>query len=260
MATTTKLDKRALKAPDEFLSTGSKVAAYVAENAAMVIGGTLLALVAIAAGFGWLHQQKAREIEASGKLFAGEKLLLSDDPMKMFGMSMPSQADAEAKKKAIEAFDKVASEYAGSATARRARLRSGDVYLDLGENDSAITSYEQALSGAGPEETFYARNGIAHAHAAKQSWDDAAATYRKLADDESLAMRDVATMDLARVLIRAGKNDEARELLSAFATKFPESSLKEQAEKELAKVGGPISTPPPAAPEANPATTDADGS
>jgi predicted negative regulator of RcsB-dependent stress response len=259
LATTTKLDKHDLKAPDEFLSTGSKVAAYVAENAAMVIGGVLLALVAIAAGFGWLHQQQVREIEASGKLFAGEKILQSDDPMRMFGMALPSAADAEDKKKAIEAFDKVATEYAGSAAARRARLRSGDVYLELGEYDSAITSYEQALNGAGPEETFYARNGIAHSQEAKQAWDDAIATYRKLVDDESLTMRDVATVDLARVLIRAGKNDEARELLSAFSTKFPESSLKDSAEKELAKVGGPIATPT-TAPDANPATTDADGS
>lgn len=259
MATTTKIDKHDLKAPDEFLSTGSKVAAYVAENAAMVIGGTLLALVAIAAGFGWLHQQQVREVEASGKLFAGEKLLTSDDPMKMFGMAMPSQASAEDKKKAIEAFDKVATDYPGSAAARRGRLRSGDVHLDLGEYDAAIASYEQALNGAGPEETFYAKNGIAHAHEAKQSWDDASATYRKLADDESLTMRDVATLDLARVLIRAGKGEEAREILSSFGTKFPESSLKEAADKELAKVGGPISTPT-TAPEANPATTDADGS
>lgn len=261
MATTTKLDKRDLKRPDEFLSTGSKVMTYIAENAPMVLGGTLLVLVAIAAAFGWLHQQQLREVEASGKLFGAEKLLGGDDPTsRMFGMALPGQVSVEDKKKAVEAFDQVAAEYAGSATARRAQLRSGDIHLELGEYDAAIASYEQALAGAAPEVVFYARNGIGHAFEAKQSWDDAAASYRTLVEDESLSMRDVASLDLARVLVRAGKNDEAREILSGFATKFPDSSLRDTADKELAKLGGPIATPESSpVPEANP-TTDADGS
>lgn len=254
MATTTstKLDKRDLKNPDEFLTRGSKVAIYIAENATMVLGGTLLVLVAIAAGFGWLHQQRLREVDASGKLFSAEKLLGGNDATsRMFGMSLPGQVTDDDKKKAIEAFDGVATEYSGSAAARRARLRAGDMHLELGAFDAAIASYEQALAGAGPHETFYARSGIAHAFEAKQSWDDAAASHRKLVDDEAIGMRDVATINLARALIQGGKNEEARTLLDGFATKFPESSLKDSADKELAKVGGPLSTPTPA-PESNP--------
>lgn len=248
MATTTstKLDKRDLKTPDEFLTRGSRAAIYIAENATMVISATLLVLVVIAAGFGWIHQQRLREIDASGKLFAGEKLLgAGDATTRMFGVAMPGQVSDEDKKKAIEVFDQVATEYAGSAAARRARLRSGDVHLELGEHDAAIASYEQALAGAASEEVFYARNGIGHAFEAKQAWDDAIASYRKLADDESQGMRDVATVDLGRALIRAGKGEEARTLLSGFAEKFPESSLKDVADKELAKVGGPLATPTP---------------
>ena len=252
MATTTstKLDKRDLKTPDEFLSRGSKAAVYIAENATMVIGGTLLVLVIIAAFFGWMHQQRLREIDASGKLFQGEKLLGgADATSRMFGMAMPGQVSDEDRKKAIEIFDDVATEFAGSAAARRARLRSGDVHLELGENDAAIAAYEQALAGAGSEEVFYARNGIGHAFEAKKSWDDAAASYRKLTDDDGQGMRDVATIDLARALIRGGKSEEARTLLSGFAEKFPDSSLKDTADKELLKVGGSIATPTPA-PEA----------
>jgi len=252
MATTTstKLDKRDLKTPDEFLSRGSKVAIYIAENATMVIGGTLVVLLSIAAGFGWVHQQGQREVEASGRLFAGEKLLgASDATSRMFGMAMPGQVTEDDKKKAIGLFEQVAVDFPGSAAGRRARLRAGDVHLELGENDAAIASYEQALAGAGSEETFYARNGIGHAFEAKKSWDDAAASYRKLVDDETQGMRDVATIDLGQALIRGGKAEEARTLLSAFAEKFPDSSLKDTADKELVKVGGPIATPTPAVEE-----------
>lgn len=262
MATTTKLDKRELKAPDEFLSTGTRVAQYVAENAAMVIGATLLALVAIALAFAWFHQQTEREVEASGKLFQGEKLLTgSDVTSRMLGMAFPGTASDEDKKKALEAFDKVAADYPGTAAARRARLRAGDVHMQLGNYDAAILSWEQALAGAGPEETYYARNGIGHAFEAKRSWDDAASAYRKIADDESIATRDTATIDLARVLGLAGKAEEGRTILSKFAEKFPESALKDTAEKELIKLGGTPATPTPAATPAgaNPATDDGSG-
>ena len=264
MATTTKLDKRDLKAPDEFMTLGTRAATYVAENSAMVIGGTLLVLVAIAAGFGWMHKKGEREVEASGKLFAAEKLLSGgqDETSRMLGISLPGSTSDEDKKKALEQFEKVAADYPGTQTARRARLRAGDLNLQLGQYDAAITSWELALDGAGPEVTYYARNGIAHAYEAKNSWNDAANEYRKLANDESIMTRDNATLDLARALVKAGNAEEARTLLSGFAEKFPKSSLTESVEKELAKLGGPIATPESSPASADPATTSggADGS
>ena len=253
--TTSKIDKKDLKTPDEFLSWGSRAANYVAANSVMVIGATLLVLVAIAGLFGWLHAQKEREVEAAGKLFEGEKILAGGGGL--FGVQLPGMVKDEDKKKAIEVFERVAREYEGTNTGRRARLLAGDTQLQLGEHDAALASYEAALSGAGAVEEFYARNGIAHAHEAKGSLDAAASAYRQIVDDESLSMRDVAALDLARVLRRNGKTDEARDLLSGFATKFPESVLKSDAEKELLKVGGTISTPTP--PEAAPGGEETSG-
>jgi tetratricopeptide (TPR) repeat protein len=253
--TTTKLDKRDLKTPDEFMTWGSKATAYVAENAVMVIGGTIVVLLLIAGGFGWMHQQKQREIEAAGKLFEAEKILTGDGNS-MFGMVLPGTVKDEDKRKAIEILDKVSSEYDGLAAARRARLKKGDLHLELGEYDAAIAAYEKALPGAGSEEIFYAQNGIGRANESKQAWDQAAAAYRKVAEDELGVMRDLATLDLARVLIKTDKKDEARALLSAFPEKFKDSSLKTDAEKELAKVGGPLATPTPAAEDG---ASDGDG-
>lgn len=259
MATTTKLDKRDLKTPDEFLTLGSRAAQYVAENAAMVIGGTLVVLLLIAAGFGWIHQQHLREVEASARLFEGDQLLGgSDANARLLGMSFPTTVSDESRRKALEAFEQVAKDYPGSAGARHARLKMGDVRLDLGEYDAAIAEYEQAVPGGSKEDVYYAQNGIGHALEAKQAWDDAAAAYRRVVDDDRQVMRDIATLDLARVLIRAGKNEEARALLSTFGEKFPESSLKDDATKELTKVGGPVPTPA-ASPASDGSAPPADG-
>lgn len=237
--TSGKIDKKELKGPDEFQSLGARGMEYVSENAVTVIGGTLLLLVVIAALFGWRHSQHERELEAAAKLFEGERLLgATDETSRMFGMAMPGAISDDDKKKAIEVFENVATEYPGSATARRARLLAGDLHLELGDADKSIASYEAALAGAGREETFYARNGIATAHEAKGSLADAASAYRKIVDDDSLAMRDVAALDLARVLRRDGKNDDAREVLTGFGEKFPDSALKEEAEEELGRLDG----------------------
>lgn len=239
MATTTKIDKKDLKGPDEFQTLGARAMQYISEHAVPVIGGTLLVLVGIAALFGWMHSQKERELEAAAKLFEGEKLLgPKDEASRMFGMAMPGSISDEDKKAAVEVFEKVAAEYPGTATARRARLLAGDLHLELNDPDAALSSYEAALAGAGAEETFYARNGIAIAHEAKGSLPDAAAAYRRIVDDESLAMRDVAALDLARVLHRDGKTDEARSVLEGFSEKFPDSALKEDADQELGRFGG----------------------
>ena len=240
MATTeSKIDKKDLKGPDEFQTMGARAMQYVSEHAVPVIGGTLLVLVAIAAFFGWLHSQHERELEAAAKLFEGEKVLNpNDEASRMFGMAMPGSVSDEDRKKAIEVFEKVASEYPGTATARRANLLAGDSHLQLGNYDAALKAYEAALDGAGEEETFYARNGMAIAHEAKGSLADAAASYRKIVDDTSIAMRDVSALDLARVLHRDGKTEEAKAVLRGFAEKYPDSALKEEAEKELGRFGG----------------------
>jgi tetratricopeptide (TPR) repeat protein len=255
--TTTKLDKRDLKTPDEFMNWGSRAAQYVAENAAFVIGTTIVLLLVIAGGFGWMHQQKQREVEASGKLYEAEKLLAGDGGS-MFGMVLPGTVKDEDKRKAIEVLDKVAADYDGLAAARRARLKAGDVHLELGEYDAAIAAYEKALPGAASEEIFYAQSGMGRAYESKKAWDDAASAYRKIVEDDLGVMRDLATLDLARVLIKSDKKEEARVLLSSFGEKFKDSSLKNDAEKELARVGGPIATPTPDAPADGEGASDGD--
>lgn len=261
--TTTKLDKHELKQPDEFVSWGTRAAHYAAENAFLVLGGVVVSLLLIASVFGWMHNRGEREVEASQALYAGEKMLKGDmkgmAQLRGLGLAGLSDPKPEELKKAIAEFDKVASDYAGTKTARRAKALAGDTYMELEDWDNAAKSYEQAVGGT-PIEKYYAISGMGHAYEAKGAHDQAAGAYRRLADDAQATFRDVATLDLARVLAASGKQEEAKTLLADFANDFPDSALKTQAATKLAALGGtPAPAKAPDAPAAAPGAPADDG-
>lgn len=253
MATTTsKLDKHELKQPDEFVSWGTRAAHYAADNAFLVLGGVVVSLLLIASVFGWMHNRGAREVEAAQALYAGEKILEGDmkgmeQKLRGLGLAGLPDQNLEDLKKAIAEFDKVAAEYAGTKTARRAKAMAGDTYMELGDWDNAAKSYEEAAGGTAVEK-FYAISGMGHAYEAKGAHDQAAGAYRRLADDAQAMFRDVATLDLARVLAASGKQEDAKALLADFANDFPDSALKTQAATKLATLGGTLA--PAKAPDA----------
>ena len=84
---------------------------------------------------------------------------------------------------------------------------------------------------------------MGHAYEAKGANDQAAGAYRRLSDDAQAMFRDVATLDLARVLVASGKQEDAKAILADFANDFPDSAMKTQATSKLAALGG---TPAPA--------------
>jgi tetratricopeptide (TPR) repeat protein len=255
---TQKLTKQQLKKPDEFLTWGSKAMEFVAGNAWMVGAGALVTLLLIASVFGWLHNRDVRELEASGKLAAGDKILQGNTQtfqgMRIPGLTEPSDDDL---KKAVAIFDEVAKDYPGSKAERRAHLLAGDAYLKMKAWDDSAAAYDKA-SGGDAVDRYYAMSGRGHALEGKGAFDDAAGAYRKIADDKSSNfLRDQASLDLARVLVAAGKKDEARDVLGKFAVEFPDSQWKDDAAAKLADLGP---APTPAATPAAVAGTNASAS
>lgn len=250
----TKMDKRELKKPDEFVSWGTRAAQYAADNALVVIGGALLVLVLVASTYAWMHNRGAREVEAAKSLYAGEKLMEPDMGGAMgalSGMNLGAfgKAKPEDLEKAIGEFKAVAEQYPGTKASRRAWAQAGDAYMELQQWDEAAKAYERALGGSGVER-YYALNGIAHAYESKQAADEAAAAYRKIVDDAQASFRDHAALDLARVLENQGKTDEAKDLLGQFPTRYPNSPLKSDAEARFRRLGGTPAATASAAPEA----------
>lgn len=233
------MDKKELKQPDEFVTWGGRAARFAAENAAIVVGGALLGVVLVAAFFGWLQRRDAREIEAAGVLYAAEKLIEMPENEMFRGMKLPgiTEPNPEDMKAAITKLDEVLAQYPSTKAALRARAKQGDLHMELEQWDEAIAAYEKAIGGTAVER-YYALNGAAHARERKADHDGAATTYRRIVDDPGAFGRDLATLDLARALEKAGKKDAAIQVLSQFATDFPESPLKPDADRRLGALGG----------------------
>ena len=220
------MDKHELKRSDDFVNWGTRAAHYAADNAFLVVGGAVVSLLLVASVFGWMHRKNEREVEAAQALYAGEKMLKGDvkgmEQLRGLGLAGLSDPKPDDLKKAIAEFDKVSVDFAGTKTARRAKAMAGDTYMELDDWDNAAKSYEEAIGGT-PVERFYAISGLGHAYEAKGANDQAAGAYRRLADDAQATFRDVATLDLARVLASSGKQEDAKALLADFANDFPDS-------------------------------------
>jgi tetratricopeptide (TPR) repeat protein len=250
----THLTKQELKTPDEFLTWGTRAAVFAEKNLALVAVGAV-ALLALAGGvYAMGEHRETQEVEASSKLYEGEKKLKGNDmegPLR--GMHFPgmNEAKAEDMQAALVIFRSVAAEYPGSRAERRAHLLAGDTAFKLKDYDGAAKEYD-AVSGGSDVERYYALSGRAHSLEAKEAWDDAATTYRKIVDDKTLLDRDLAELDLARILARSGKADQARTLLAKFKTDFPNSSVQSDADARLTDLGGDPNPVASAAPSTTP--------
>ena len=248
------LSKHDLKQPDEFITWGTRAAAFAEKNLVVVVIGTLLPLLAVGAIFAMSYNRDQREMEAAGKLWAGEKKLQGDAQQGQFrglkipGMNEPKPEDLQA---AIATFAQVATEYPGTKAERRAHLLAADTYYGMEKFDESAKEYDAASNGGTDMERYYALSGKAHSLEAKKTWDDAAGNYRKIVDDPAMINRDLAALDLSRVLVKAGKTDDAKALLAKFTNDYPNSALKDDASTRLTELGG---TPAPAStakPESN---------
>lgn len=240
------LTKQELKAPDEFVTFGTKAMAFAQKNIAIVVIAALLPLLAVAGVFAMNYQNAQREIEAAGKLYAGEAKMTSGKGIQGFKIPGISDATPDQLKEALTVFASVEKEYPGTKAERRAHLLAGEAQLQLKDYDAAIHEYEQANGGTDVER-YAALNGKAHALEAKKAWDDAASVYKSIVDDTSLLNRDIAALDLARVDVTAGKADAAKTILQKYPTDFPNSPLRTAAETRLTELGGA----PAAAPDAS---------
>lgn len=242
------LTKQELKRPDEFQHWGHALADWAQKNVALMIVAVLAPLLLVGGLFAMHQRNDQRELDAAGKLYAGEAKAFPEKGVS--GLRIPGLSDGKPEdlKAAIVTFDQVAQEYPGTKAERRAHILAADASMVLKDYDAAVKYYDQAMDGT-TMERYYALSGRAHALEAKEAWDDAAAGYKKIVDDSTLTNRDIATIDLARVYSASGKADAARELLAKFGTDFPNSALKSSADQRLVELGG--------APAASPAATAA---
>lgn len=233
------LTRKDMKAPDKFQVAATQAASWAAarRKPILVAGGALVALVLIVL--------VVLSVSASGSKKAGSALYqtLVAASGEISSVPLPNvpgpfyKTDAERQKAVAEAAAKVRQEHGGSRAAVTAALAEADARFRLGELDAALVGYQAFLAGADKDDPlrFAALDGVARVQESKGQLAEAAQTWQQAGEIKPFADR--ATLERARVLAKAGKADEARQLLGGFEANFKDSRLRPEAAERLARLG-----------------------
>jgi hypothetical protein len=235
------LTRKDMKEPDKFQQAATQAASWIATRRKHVVyagAAAVGALLVVAV----LSAVQARRAERSGA--AASDLLqamggeISSVPLP--GLPGPFYASEEARQRAVAAAaERVIAEHPGTGAATLAALARGDAHLRLREWDLARGAYERFLADAAKDDSlrFGALEGLALAAEGAGDLEASAQAYERLGR-EAPAFADRADLERARVLARAGKTAEAKDLLAAFGDRHKESLLTAEASQQLTRLGG----------------------
>lgn len=175
------------------------------------IGG-LVALVALLIAFNWWRERQAD----AARLALGKAIEIAEAPVSptpapnQTGPTFPNEQ--ERARKAVEAFQKVQSDY-GSPYSELARYLAAANLLTV-DRPKGISELEALAKGGGAEVAARARFALAQAREADGQYGPAEALYRELLNDKGGAVsQNAVRLRLATALEKQGKKDEAVNLL-----------------------------------------------
>lgn len=233
------LTRKDMKAPDKFQVAATQAATWAASRRKPLLGvaAAIVAVFVIALAFAAFRgsgEKKAGTALFGALVAAGGEISsvpLPNVPGPFF------KSDAERQKAVAEAAAKTRKEHGGSRAAVTAALVEADARFRLGEQDAALAGYQAFLAGADKDDPlrFAALDGVARVQESKGKLAEAADAWKQAGEVKAFADR--AALERARVLAAAGKADEARQILSGFATTYPDSRLRSEADEKLARLG-----------------------
>jgi len=230
------LTRKEMKGPDRFQAVASEVAAWVVKRQKHLVFGAVGVLVVALIGIGISFVVESGHAKAADALYSAVDAASGEvSSIPLPNVNTPIYKTAEDKEKAvIEAAQKVRQGFANTRAASTAALLEGDAQLKLGHYDEAIAAYRSFLSGVSPQDSlrFGGLDGVARAQEGKGDLDGAVATYRQAT--EIAAFKDLAQIELARVLAKAGKSEEAKKALEAVSK---DSAFETTAQERLAQLG-----------------------
>ena len=145
-----------------------------------------------------------------------------------------SYADEAARcNDALGKFNLVANKYPSTIPGRQARYYAALCLEDLERHNQALEDLKKLASGSDKELASMAQYQMGVIYARTGKPDDAAKTFRELADKRSVFVpRPVALLELANVL-RQTNAKEAANVYQQIKKEFPDTTISEQADRGL---------------------------
>jgi tetratricopeptide (TPR) repeat protein len=236
--TAQELTRKEMKGPDRFQTAAADAAAWMAKHEKQLVLGILAIVIVAVVAVGASYVLDTKRAKSGGLLYraieaaSGE---VSRIPLPNF--DRPIYKTAEEKEQAvIAAATKVREQAGGTRAAATASRLEADAHLALGEWDKAIAAYQRYLATAPADDSlrFAGLDGLARAHEGRGGKGDLEAATKSYEQASQIGFfKDRATLELSRVLAKAGKTDEAKKALEALPK---ESLLQAEAQQRLARL------------------------
>ncbi len=226
MAQETKLKRKDLKEPDQFLVASSEFLSFLTRNRSSLLS-LLVGVLLIFGIFLFLSHQKNSERLEMEKLYFQMTQLIEDE-------KGPSGEPLISKlKELLEKID------AGDQKLR-AKLLLGDAQYQNKLYDDALSSFKGVAADAQPGTlNFYmAHSGIAHSYAGKKDFKNAIVHYRKIIDSPGESPLFYVYLELARCYELLSDSKNALLIFREMQTKFPKHAELEKVNLSLKRLEG----------------------
>lgn len=232
MAEKTRLSRRDLKGPDEFISTFGRTVDWCRENRSKVAAGAIGIVAVVGLALGTRAYLQWEENKSSRELWP--MLNRAQDLLQAPFAADPSQ---------LATVEQFLEGHVGRHPNTRAAVYSmyylGSIAFSRGNYDLAITRFRAAIA-TGKEAgvlIYLLRQGIASSLEAKGNFEAAAAAYREAGSVSDAEMKTQSRLGEARVLGLAGKKTEAAALYRLILKESPETPFRDLIEIQLAQTG-----------------------
>jgi len=230
MAEKTRISRRDLKGPDEFISTFGRAVAWCKENRSKVAVGAIgvAAVVALALGtrayLQWEENQSARDLWPT--MDRAQEILRA-----------PSAADPSQLADVEQFLQGHVRRHPNTRATVYSLYYLGTIAFSRGNPDLAIAQFRAGIA-TGKEAgimRYLLRQGIASSLEVKGDFAAAAAAYREAGEVAGADMKTQSRLGEARVLALAGKKTEAAALYRLILKETPETPLRDLVEIQLAQ-------------------------
>jgi len=220
-----KLNRKALREPDEFQTLTGQLGAWAKANTTLLVGVALavLAIASVAAGVSWY---RGRQSAAAAVGFG----------------SAHADFSAGRYSEAADGFTRIAQEYGGTPYGRLAPLYRAHALARKPDPAAAVAAYTDYLA-ASPETPYLRQEALSGLGQAREAGGDRAGA--RDAYDQAAAIegpfRTDARLALARLYEADGERDKAREIYLAILKESPTGAVRTLVEAKIPADAGTAS-------------------
>jgi tetratricopeptide (TPR) repeat protein len=215
---------------DEIESLGDRLAVWVENHSAAVLG-TALAVLVLAGAYGFYTSSRSGGSEEASAALAQTQAdfrKAMGSPADALDIEEPANPETARRARArfVDRFLAVAQDHAGTPIAALARLEAGQLQEELGEVDQAVETWRTAAQDAraGAARALLLER-IGGALEEQGEFEEAAAAYEDAFGIADYPLRYEALADAARCHAEAGNADRAIELFDRIESEAPDVTL-----------------------------------